>query len=199
VRDIDVRSALVRYLVETRLGDQDPLVIHELALCQGVSRIDVAVVDDSLSGYEIKSAYDTLERLPNQIQTYERSLEFVTLVCSSRHIKRAQKIIPAWWGIMEARPADSIPLQVDLKPYRENRSNPNIDSYAVAQLLWREEALEALDSLDLSKGLRSKPRRYLWQRLADTLTVEDLSEIVRAALKSRSGWRAAPQLQLHGG
>lgn len=199
MRDIDVRSALVQYLVETQFGDQDSLVIHELGLCQGVARIDVAVVDNSLRGYEIKSEYDTLERLPSQIQVYDKCLEFVTLVCGSRHINHARKIIPVWWGIVEAYPADSTPLQVELEPYREAKSNSSMDPYAVAQLLWREEALEALDGFGLSKGLRSKPRRYLWRKLADALTVEDLTMIVRTALKSRSSWRVAPRLQLYGG
>lgn len=199
MRDVDVRSALIQYLVETQFGDQDPLVIHEFGLCQGMARIDVAVVDTFLSGYEIKSEYDTLERLPSQIQIYEKSLEFVTLVCGSRHINHAQKIIPPWWGIVEACPVDSTPLQVELEPRREAKDNPTIDPYAVAQLLWREEALEALESFGLSKGLRSKPRRYLWRKLADALTFEDLSMVVRTALKSRSGWRVAPQLQIYGG
>lgn len=198
MRDIDVRSALLQNLVETRFRDQSPLVIHELGLCQGAARIDIAVIGSSLSGYEIKSEHDTLERLPSQQRVYERSLDFVTLVCGFRHLDRALRIVPSWWGVITARSTSSAHIRVELEQYREEKENPNIDPFSLAQLLWREEALEALDRLGLSAGMKSKPRRYLWRELADTLSVEDLSTLVRETLKSRTSWRVAPQLQLCG-
>ena len=41
-------------------------VVDELELLRGVVRVDVAVISDTLHGYEIKSASDNLIRLPNQ-------------------------------------------------------------------------------------------------------------------------------------
>ena len=59
MRDVDIRRAL-----RTRVRDSDDmkeaLVVDELGLCQGRARIDLAVVNSSLHGYEIKSERDTL-------------------------------------------------------------------------------------------------------------------------------------------
>lgn len=198
MREIEVRSALVQYLSGIAVGDHNPLVIHELELCQGAARIDVAVIDNALIGYEIKSEQDTLERLPRQIQAYGKSLEFVTLVCGSRHLSKAQELIPSWWGVLEARAACNTSSTVELVSHREARSNLNVDTFSIAQLLWRDEALAILDGAGLSAGLKSKPRLHLWRKLAEVFLAEDLSYLVQNTLRSRTNWRAAPQPQLCG-
>ena len=58
-----------------------PKVIDEFGVMHGGARIDVAVVSDSfLYGYEIKSDYDTLCRLPNQVREYSPVFDEVSLI-----------------------------------------------------------------------------------------------------------------------
>src|ERR1700674_1251921 len=71
LRDSEIRAALRAKLHSIHSQDPETVVIDELSLCQGDARVDMAVVNGSLSGYEIKSDRDTLTRLPRQLAVYE--------------------------------------------------------------------------------------------------------------------------------
>jgi hypothetical protein len=66
-------------------------------------------------------------------------------------------------------------------------------------LLWRDEALRILEANGLAAGLRSKPRRYLWNALAENIKLSDLRELVRMHLKSRRRWRVDQLRKRDGG
>ncbi|MBT2289492.1 sce7726 family protein [Paenibacillus albidus] len=186
-RDIDIRASLHSVLREEHKNEPDTLILDELGLCQGDARIDVAVVNGAINGYEIKSESDTLGRLPRQTDAYNRVFDTVTILTASRFIEGIEDIIPEWWGITKAEmDADGI---VHFFPYRMPHQNPSIDPTALAQLLWREEALSVLKERGLQKGLLSKPRQLLWNALAEQLELRDLQDEVRKRLKARSRWR----------
>jgi hypothetical protein len=72
----------------------------------------------------------------------------------------------------------------------ENKSEIHyVDPRAVAQLLWRDEALAALKLRNLSKGALSKPRKVLWDRLVENVPAPELCAIVRNQLLTRPQWR----------
>jgi hypothetical protein len=187
MRDIDIRRKL-RQDKRLHFGEANTRVVEELGLCQGIARIDLAVVNGSIHGYEIKSDRDTLARLNGQVDIYNRTLDFVTIVSAPSHINKIRKIVPRWWGIWTAVTDVSV---TRLEVSREPKRNHEIDPFSVAQLLWREEALQALDGLGLATRIRSKPRQELWKRLASELTREELGSIVRDRLRRRcADWRS---------
>src|SRR3954469_15133629 len=99
MRDIDARRALRQEVKRRHQGETDTLVVEELGVCQGVARVDFAVINGSIHGYEIKSERDTLVRLPAQSDAYSRALEFVTIVAAQNHLHKVVEAIPDWWGI----------------------------------------------------------------------------------------------------
>jgi hypothetical protein len=168
--------------------DVDTRIIEELGLCQGVARVDLAVVNGTIHGYEIKSERDTLARLPGQINIYSTALDLVTIIAAPSHVARISDIVPQWWGVWSVARSKS---GFRLKPSRESQPNPQVDPFALAQLLWRDEALEVLADYGLAAGARSKPREFLWKRLALNLTLEQLGDVVRTRLKRRGAyWRS---------
>jgi hypothetical protein len=189
MRERDIRSALIRELQDRY--PEDTRIVEELGLCNGTARIDVAAVNGSLRGFEIKSEQDTLDRLAGQRTVYNRVLDFVVLVAGERHLDAIRKRIPIWWGITVASPEAE--FMVILEEVREARQNPTVDPFAVAELLWRDEALLILEELGLADGVRSKPRKTLFERLATELSLSELSERVRSTLKIRANWRPAEQ------
>lgn len=187
MRDRDVRVALRRKLAADHVGESGTLIVDELGLCNGTVRADVAVINGSLSGWEIKSASDTLRRLPLQAPVYSSIFDFVWLIGDGRHIERAREIVPEWWGFAVVAET-SVGCKVE--EICVAQPNVNIDAVALARLLWREEALEELRLRDLHHGLVSKPRRRLWEALAENLPPDVLGEVVRSRLKVRTGWRS---------
>jgi hypothetical protein len=191
MRDIDIRRALRKEMEKVHRGEPNTLIREELGLCQGFARVDLAVVNGSVHGYEIKSEKDTLARLRGQADIYNRTLDFVTIIVAPAHAKKIRQVVPSWWGIWNAIQCDD---EVRLKRFREPSKNPDVDPFAVAQLLWRDEVLEALTDRGLADGMRSKRRHELWHRLASELTLEELGLLVRERLKRRgSDWRFPSQ------
>ncbi len=185
MRDFDVRSALMHKLTAEFSADPSTKIVEEMSVWSGTVRIDVAVINGQLCGYELKSDRDTLDRLPLQAELYSRAFDRVELVVGRRHAKAAVKLVPKWWGITLASNGDQV---VVLSPQRIAKKNPNLDAYAVAQFLWKEEALAVLESFDLAKGWRSKRIDEIHRRAASEISIDLLSAKVREALKQRQGW-----------
>jgi hypothetical protein len=196
MNDAQIRRALIPYV---RSG-HNPLglrVIEEFALYGGASRADLVTLNGLSHAYEIKSDRDKLVRLPQQASAYNAVFERVTLVSAPRHIPSARKLIPGWWGIIEAR--EDVAGSACLRPVRKPRPNPSPDGEAIASLLWRSEALGILASLGLDRGVRSKPMDKIAARLAQELSPEALSRYVRESLRARGEWRSAARLTQCGG
>ncbi|CPU03555.1 Uncharacterised protein [Mycobacteroides abscessus] len=191
MRDYDVRVALRRRLDIEHAGDDSTRVVEELGLCEEV-RIDFAVINGSLTGFELKSERDTLVRLPRQAATYNRVFDYVYLVSAQRHVDHACEVIPTWWGILIAESGCGTDLS--LRTHRRARRNPSVDPSAVVQLLWRDEALAILERLGADTGVRSKPREFVWGRLIESVSLTGLRREVRNVLKARRGWRESPEL-----
>lgn len=186
MRDRDVRIALRRHLDVEHAGDTSTRIIEELGLCEE-ARVDFAVVNGSLTGFELKSERDTLARLPRQAATYSRVFDYVHLVAAAKHVEHACEVIPSWWGIIVASPDPECGLSLSVQ--RRANENPTVDPAAVVQLLWRNEALEILERLGADQGIRSKPRETVWRRLTETVSLATLRCEVRGVLKARRGWR----------
>lgn len=161
----------------------------------GDSRVDVAVINGKLEGFEIKSDRDRLVRLPRQAAAYGRVFDRMTIVSCERHLARVMLSVPDWWGVEVVRSVQGVPR---ISRVRLPRANPGVESGAVVQLLWRDEVMAELERLDRAVGLRSKPRTVLWEVLADALPPRTLRAVVRDRLRSRRDWRAGPQRHTNG-
>ena len=187
MRDRDIRGCLRQDLLRHFAHDPGSLVLDELDLCQGTSRVDMAVVNGWIHGYEIKSEQDTLERLPGQMDVYSRTLDYVSIVTNDRHLGAISALVPSWCGLTRASlESDEVRLDVVRPP----QQNTGIDAEAIVQFLWRDEALGILASLGLDRGMASKPRRALWKNLSESVPLDELQSLVRTALKDRQGWRS---------
>ncbi len=195
MRDADVRRVLLIRLNAMHGDDPTTIVVEELGLRCGTVRADVAVVNGCLKGYEIKSDKDTLKRLGRQAEIYGKVFDTVTLIVGESHLKEATDTVPNWWGIEIAHSGDA-KGGVDLTSFRQENPNHAIEPFDVAQLLWRDEVLNALSDVLPSKKLANKPRKYLWQALVDVLSLEQLKTLVREKLKSRPRWRAGEERRL---
>lgn len=187
-----IRTALKRYFAKIYKEYTDVKIIEELGIIHGAVRVDMAVVNGTIHGYELKSDLDTLRRLPEQMKIYNAVLDRITLVVGRNHLYEAIKFIPDWWGIMIAKIINTSGT-VTLYNIREAEENPQQDCAAVATLLWREEALNILEGMNKAEGVRSKTKKVIYERLAEVLDVKALRAKVSEILCSRSSWRSEIQ------
>jgi len=184
--DKEVRRTLIDYFDKIFPCNHD-LIIQELGLCQGEARIDIAVINGAIHGFEIKSDRDSLNRLTKQIDIYNKTLDFVTVVCGNHHLPKLKKIIPSWWGLWVTEYQNN---SLHIKQVRDSKTNLDIDPNALVQLLWRDEALDLLRELNLHKGFTSKPRHLIWNQLTNCTPIHELKENIRMKIKSRGNWRS---------
>jgi hypothetical protein len=185
MRDADVRTAVLATLREIHEGDPATRIVEEMGVWSGSVRIDVAVINGELHGFEFKSARDTLKRLPSQAEIYCEVFDRVTLVAADRHVEGVKQAIPSWWGITIASGEAG---SVQLKEARGADLNPGVNAVQVARLLWRSEALAVLEKYELDRGVRSQTVERMVRRLAENLSTDTLAYEVRQALKDRAGW-----------
>lgn len=182
MRDVDIRAALIAGIRRDHPDSTENRVWSELAVVLGASRVDVCLVNGTLTGWEIKSPRDNFDRLDAQIRHYDQVLDFAHIVVTSKDIQRARARVPARWGIVEAIEQDGV---VSLRRRRQARRNRGIDPLSLAQLLWRDEAMDELRTRGV-RGSWSKATRWdLWDALVAALTVEELRAAVRGRLKAR--------------
>lgn len=186
--DLIIRSALKEVLKKKHAKDKELRIIDELGVQHGSVRIDIAVINGIMHGYEIKSDRDTLARLPEQMTEFNTVFDQLTLVVGKQHLYQAIHIVPDWWGITIARINSK--GKVVFQTIREPEDNKEQDKVSIARLLWRDEALRILEEQNQAYGVRSKPREFVYQRLADILETDALKEKIRKTLLvPRKEWR----------
>lgn len=196
--DILIRTVLKQILAENHYAnDHKVRIIEEFGVNHGIARIDIAVVNGIMHGYEIKSDRDTLQRLPEQMDVYSSVFNQITLVVGKTHLYDAINLVPDWWGIITAR-LDSMGFVI-FNTIRNAENNQGLDPFLIARLLWRDEALQILEEAGEATGLRSKPKAYIYEKLTDIFDQNDLSERVRNAIFIREGWRPDAPLMTNGG
>lgn len=187
-RDFDIRAALRTELRKIHSHEPNTSIIDELSLCQGNARVDLAVVNGSLGGYEIKSDRDTLSRLPRQLAVFDVCFDTMTVVVGSRHVNACFGAAPEAWGIWEATPTLS---GVEFEVRRRAKINTQIEPKSVVQLLWKEETFNSLVEIGMMPNPESK-RRELWECLVASVSSQELFQIVRDCLRARGDWRSGP-------
>lgn len=190
-----MRLALLAWLREAHPDIHADRLWSEFSVSLGASRVDVCLVNGSMTGYEIKSPRDNFGRLGNQIDHYSRILDFAYLVVAGKDVARALCAIPDWWGVLSVEEHEATGL---VRLERQSAGNPAVDLDFVAQLLWRDEAFDELVSRGLARGLSKSTRWDLWDSLTTNLSPDELRAAVRNRLKARPQ-RATDSQYVRGG
>lgn len=187
LRDKCIRDALVHKRLRRHLSRPDTLLIHELGLAHARKRIDLATVNGSIHGFEIKSEQDSLERLPNQLEIYCQTMQKLTLVVAARHVEKAQLMAPDWASIWEVRSGPRGGLHFNVR--QAGRRNPSVDLFLLAHLLWRDEVHSYLRMRGASAKELRAPRVELYRQLVSQVSERELVAFIKSSMMQRQAWR----------
>lgn len=185
----EIRAAVLERVSRRWAAEGRTVVVEEFGTHYGGARVDIAVINGCMRGYEIKSAADRLNRLPSQVLAYGEVFDNMTLVVTSRHMESALRLIPSWWEVILASPHSGGP---HLRRVLCGRRNHATKAGAVARLLWRDELAALLAGLGCDSGVRSATRDRLADRLVESTTRGELASLVRDQIRARPAWRADP-------
>lgn len=178
--DSEIREMLHQELLEKR--SETGLIVHELGLCAGQAIADVVWIEKDYHCFEIKSESDTLVRLKNQIQFYEKVFDTITMVVANKHVEHVKEMVPAHWGIYVATEEGFV---ID----REATKNPNQEAYEFVQFLWREEATTFLKEKSVQRGYVGKARDIIWKRIVEHIPLAEIKVRVKRAMIEREKWK----------
>lgn len=197
IYDRDIREILHRDFYQRKdFIKTSTVVVDEMDICAGRSRIDIAVINGKMHGYEIKSKQDNLERLPRQVEDYNKIFDTMTLVVFENHLDKVYELIPSWWTIKSVKEKKS---KIVITTIRKGKINKNIDVDSLILLLWRDEMINALMTYtDIRKGYKSKTRQQLGALLTANISHDQIPLIVREKLKVRESWKSVAIQQQDG-
>jgi len=92
-----IKYQFIKFLKE----NNNHIVAFEMSI--GDSRVDICRINGGTYAYEIKTEYDTFERLPNQLQDYSMAFEKVYVIVPKTRVTDVKKIIPSTCGIISYR------------------------------------------------------------------------------------------------
>lgn len=193
LRDSHIRPALLQELKSRFPHEGNDLILQEF--CCNAARIDVAVVNGALHGFEIKSDCDSLDRLCTQIAEYGKIFDFVTLVVGRKLLSCAKTEIPKWWGVTLATGVDS---GVMLRRIRAPKANSAKDAGALARMLWKDEALKCLRRFGYRTVTSRNCATEVWEEASRVLDIDTLAEEARNTIRARGGSGFPKQLSRYG-
>jgi hypothetical protein len=192
-----IRESFHRNFLKKYHASPDTLVLNELGLRHGSCRADIAVVNGSLTGFEIKSNSDTLDRLPLQVKYYSSIFDRASVITGTKHRETVKKHLPEWWGIIVCHNSEIRGVQFEV--LRQANRNTEVEALAVAQLLWKNEAANILQKMGEPLSVFRQRRSFLYERLVDMVDLTKLQKLVRDCLKMRKSWRRLEPLFQCGG
>jgi hypothetical protein len=187
MRENIIRSAFHERVLKNAHEDHNTFVIDELGLKNGECRADIAVLNGKMIGYEIKTENDTLNRLPAQAVSYTHIFDKAFIIVAKKHLEASIKLIPTWWGVYLIKNTDC--GNYEFEQLRSAKVNTEQDSFSMAQLLWKEEALDLANNVLCLNIKMRVPRQEIYEIIAKHYHPKELSEVVIKYLKKRPQWR----------
>lgn len=178
LNDKHIRNILIQKLNNQPVKPK--AIIQELNIHNGNAIADVVTLHNEAHCYEIKGDGDKIERILEQGKYYNLSFRKITLVTTSKHLSKAIKLAPSFWGIMIAEFKKG---RIVVKYIRKALNNPMYDKNKALLTLWKEEMLNLIDSKD--KKTTRKSRTILAELIANTKQKLELSQDITVTLIDR--------------
>ena len=177
-RDACIRGPLIAWLRSQHPDDGSTELLQEFKMPRPSARIDLAVVNGELAGFEIKSDVDTLRRLDFQVPAFSRIFDRVSVVTTRKHLKETRQRIPAWWGIILY--SDDSGFQVK----RGSKRNREIDVRSLLFALSKPEIAEVGRRAGLPIAISAKKDAMVDDALGE-IAKRDICDHARDVIRLR--------------
>lgn len=145
----------------------------------GSNKADCVIVNGHTVCYEIKTEFDTLKRLPEQISTYLKVFEKVNVICSENHIANVISLVPENVGIFKLTERNA------LKEVRKAIYNDSdIDRFLMISSLRKSEYVFIAEQL--TNRQLTATNMHMFSECLDIFNQarpKDLHSLYRSALK----------------
>jgi|GEM_PF-933713 len=169
-----IRNCLIKHL-STKHDLKTTAFISELFINNFTCRADLVMANGQLSVFEIKSKFDTLDRLPTQIKNYVSSFENVIVVCAEKHLKKVLDEYDSTIGVWLIDDTGRLTIK-----RRSNRKKLDTDSWLTHLPVDELKNILRLKGLSLSGN-----REILLEKVKKQFHKTDIREFVLNYFKTR--------------
>lgn len=176
-----------------KINPLESILLNEVGIINGSSIVDIAAITkSSIEGFEIKSADDTLYRLPRQIHFYDKVFDFTSIITEKPHFEEVERIVPRHWGLILAEETTS---DVNFLEIRTPTVNILNDDYSISLLLWKNEIICEL----VKRGIKGAHRERIAKLRKLLISIPDVNirEVVYFYLKTRVSWKLEINNEFH--
>ena len=132
----------------------------------GDSRADVVSVNGKSSAFEIKTDYDSLDRLIKQLADYSKAFEYVYVLCSDKRAKAVAELIPDYCGIYSYKSSG----RMSFKLLRPATLSPNLNSCTMIDLMLKKEMTFYFGTTDKKNTLSSNSFEHINKCFKEAVT-----------------------------
>jgi hypothetical protein len=173
------KNAILQRFLISRNGSNNAKILFEFRV--GNSKLDALVLNESLHAFEIKTARDHPNRLPNQIEDYTRRFAHVWVVSDERQANKFEKQLDHEIGIAFVSPRHSFNIV-----RKATRNTLNLKSEKILGSLRQQEYLAILREYGFSSNNIPNTKLYSQaMKFAERLDPELVHEATMSQLKSR--------------
>lgn len=186
MNDQAIRQLLLKHLARRKWFVREHFA-EEVSLQNGLVRADVVVCSNRLECFEIKSKSDTLKRLVPQGWQYGQSFDHVNLVCATKHLLKAQDLVPDWWGLYEVTDCGKLRL------IRRASKNPEVSVAGMVDILQNSESIELLCKMGINRSVKSLSHNMLRNIIDENLSITEVRDWVKTCLQKRNAQAHLPK------
>lgn len=186
MRDFEIRQHLKVLHLHDYYCDRESKVVDELELPVTGTRIDVAVINGSFHGFEIKGASDTLSRLQYQIEGYTKVFDYLAVVSEKKYLDKIIELVPEWVSVIECVNDNGY---ISLSEVQHGSRNIDTNPFFQAKMLWKEEMINLLSNHNI-KFRKSDRTWLLCEAIVNNFDKQSVSNHVRTILKNRANWKS---------
>lgn len=144
LNDVDIRPALISWLNKKNIHPIS--IFSELTIADGQARPDIVALYSFTHCFEIKGENDRIERVVKQASYYHTTFKKNTLITTQKHLAKALKILPEFWGIILV---SSLRDQIIFKYIRKASYNTKYNVQMAAKILWKIELQSLLQKKNI--------------------------------------------------
>lgn len=152
----------------------------------GKSKADIVILNGTSSVYEIKSEFDTTERIEEQMRSYEKVFDFINIVTHESHLEKIDRIIKPKVGIF------LLTKNLTLKTIRKPTSNKvNVEPKCIFDSLRKNEYCEIIRKQfgkipNVPNTKIFSESKMLFSTLLPDLAHDEMVEVLRKRSKNDS-------------
>ncbi len=170
-----VKAKLIQYLLEKN-HTNDNFIANELVVDSFARRIDIALINNSLYFFEIKTEADNLSRLSGQVEDFLKFCDKLHIICAPCHSEHVLNTTPQKVAVWEFCPEKGI------KVIRKGKSEKLLNKTILIKML---TVADLKTILSKNKIKASHCKRLELQNLAMSLSATILRQHVLQKLKNQ--------------